>query len=598
MPKYATRHEDREKTFALRNFPDGLNREISAPALPPTTLTKCKNMKYVYNQSIGGEKLVILKKRQGTTKISSSALGSSVLACTYYIADAHYIVATATTLHELDSGTFAVSSSLGTLSGTPTFTEFNGKLIIHDSGVTKVWDGTTFAALGGLHTDEIIGTGDNFGTTAFSGTLESPPITAGTLIITFTDSTGRTMTDNGAGAFTGYGTGTINYTTGAWSITATGAPDNLTSIYAAYTTTAGAPKSKGGFVRASRLYMWGDSDYPSRLWYSAPNDETSWEGYLDVDPLDGFALIACLNYFQSIIAVKGSSVHRINGYPGDTTFSVQPLMQNIGAVSHRGCLSANNMVSFVASKQGWLAMRPTQEYGDISQTTNLSSRFKSEITAYTNSDAYAEYNGLDNQLWLSLFSLGDQLQEVYVLNMETGGQLSMYEFSFGHTSYKYVNNEMLIGGSDGNLYRLNHDSGRYTDNAVSYSADTFIRGTMTDFETPFNRKHNKRITLYCYGKAGMTGTLNIYADNDYTTPKFTQAIDLTSGRLSIFYDGPNYRIYDMSTMRIGGDMIGEQDTRIRAKFNYRELMFELTSIAGSTGAEFYGIDFVSALQGD
>ena len=243
-------------------------------------------------------------------------------------------------------------------------------------------------------------------------------------------------------------------------------------------------------------------------------------------------------------------------------------------------------------------MRPTQEYGDISQTMNLSSKFKSEITAYTNTNAYVEYNGMDNQLWFTLFSSGTQLQEIYVLNMETGGQLSMYEFAFAHTSYKYVNNEMLIGGSDGNLYSLNHDSGKYTDNAVSYSTDTFIRGTMTDFATPFNRKHNKKITLYCYGKAGMTGTLNVYTDNDYTSAAFTQAIDLTSGRLSIYYDGPNYRIFDMSTMRIGADAIGDQDTRIRAKFNYRELMFELTSIAGGSGAEFYGMEFVSALLGD
>ena len=598
MAKFASLHDKREQTFKMRNFPDGLNKEISAPALPPTTLTKCKNMRYVFNQSVDGQKIVLLKKRQGTEKISASAIASAVTACTYYIADTAYLVATATNLYELADGTLIPSATLGALSGTPTFTEFHGKLIIHDSGVTKVWDGTTFAALGGAHDDEIIGTGDNFGTVAFSGTLQSPPITAGSLVITFTDSTGRTMTDDGANAFTGYGTGTINYTTGAWTITASGAPDNLTSIYAAYTTTAGAPKSKAGFVRASRLYMWGDSDYPSRLWYSAPNDETSWEGYVDIDALDGQPLISCVNYFQSIIAIKGNSIHRINSYPGESAFIVQPLMRDIGAVAYRSCLSTNNMLSFISSQEGWLAMQPTQDYGDISQTTNLSSRFRSEITAYTNTYAYVDYNAMDNQLWLTLFNSATQLNEIYVLNMETGGQLSMYEFAFGHTCYKFVNNEMLIGGSDGNLYKLYHENEKYTDNAVAYSTDTFIRGTMTDFGMPFNRKHNKKITLYSYGRAGMTATLNIYTDNDYVTPIYTKAISLTGSRLSIFYDGSSYRIYDMSTMLIGGETIGDQDTRIRSKFNYRELMFELTSIAGGSGAEFYGIEFVSAVIGD
>lgn len=598
MPQFNSRHGKREQTFFLRNFPDGLNKEISAPALPPTTLTKCKNMKYLFNQSVDGQKVVILKKRQGTIKISSSAIGSAVLAETYYVADAHYIIATDAALYELDPVTFAPSGSLGSLSGTPTFTEFNGKLIIHDSGVTKNWDGTTFAAIGGTHTDEIIGTGDNFGTAAFSGTLQSPPITAGSLVITFTDSTGRTMTDNGAGAFTGYGTGTINYTTGAWTITATGAPDNLTSIYATYTTTAGAPKSKAGFVRGSRLYLWGDSDYPSRLWYSAPNDETSWEGYIDVDPLDGYSIISCLNYFQSIVVIKGNSLHRINDYPGDATFSVQPLMRDVGGIAYRACLSTNNQLTFLTAKNGWLAMQPTQQYGDISQTINISAKARSEISASANLNAYVEHNQIDNQLWLTLFSASTQLPEIYVVNMETGGQLGIYEFAFSHTSYKFANGEMLIGGSDGNLYRLCHDNEKYTDNAVSYSDDTFIRGTMTDFAMPFNRKHNKKITLYCYGKAGMTGTLNIYTDNNYVTPLYTKAIDLSGSRLSIFYDGPSYRIFDMSTMRIGAENIGAQDTRMHAKFNYRELTFEVASIAGASGAEFYGVDFVSAVIGD
>lgn len=54
----------------------------------------------------------------------------------------------------------------------------------------------------------------------YSGTLTYKPLRAGDLVILTADS-GETFTDNGDGTLTGSsgGTGTINYTTGEWSIT-------------------------------------------------------------------------------------------------------------------------------------------------------------------------------------------------------------------------------------------------------------------------------------------------------------------------------------------------------------------------------------------
>jgi hypothetical protein len=325
MAKFDSKHGKREQTFFMRTFSDGLCLETSPVNLPPTALTKCKNMRYVLDKSPDGQPIVALSKRQGTEKLSSTALASAVTACFYYVAGAQYIVAKSTHLYYLD-GTY-VPVEIGDLTGTtiPTFTEFKGLLIIHDGGVTRSWNGTTLATLGGVHHDEIIGTGDNFGTVVYTGTLLNPPITAHTTTIVYTDSTGKTITDavdNTLGGDIAADTNTINYTTGTYAFKCSGSPDNTTSIYATYTTTAGAPKSKAGFVRASRLYMWGDSDNPSRLWYSAPNDQDSWDGYLDVDPLDGGSIIGCLNYFQSIIVIKTSRIYRVDNFPGDSTFAV------------------------------------------------------------------------------------------------------------------------------------------------------------------------------------------------------------------------------------------------------------------------------------
>lgn len=594
--KFSSRHKDREMTFFMKTFSDGLNQEMSPINLPITALTRCKNMKYAINKSVEGTNTVILKTRQGTEKLSVTALASAMKACTYYIAGSQYIVATATNLYYLN--TSYVPVLIGALTSTPTFTEFKGKLIIHDSGTTRAWDGTTLETLNCLYSNEIIETGD--GTTVdFTGTLAHIPIKAGSLTITYTDATLKTITDAGAGVLAGdvaADTNTINYTTGAYSFRCSGAPDNTTSVYAEYELVDGAPKSKAGFVRASRLYMWGDSDNPSRLWYSGPNDEDAWDssssgGYLDVDPLDGYDLIGAVNFFQSIVLIKENSLHRLDNFPGDTVFRVEPLITDVGGIAYQTCLNDGSAISFL-SKEGWLGLTSTQEYGDISKTFNFSEKFGSRTVRYNNALAYSDYNQIDKQLWLTLFNETTQIPVIYVINMETGGQLSLYEFAFDHTCYKYVNNEMLIGGSDGHLYRLFGKDSRYRDNAVSYSSDTYIRGVMTNWGAPFNRKHNKKIYPHVYGKVGMTATLNIYTDNEYVTPIYTTALSIPGGDAFIFDDGQDVLIYDMEG-EIGAGRVED----IHKKFNYHEVMFEVTNITGALGAEFFGIDFAGPILG-
>lgn len=70
-------------------------------------------------------------------------------------------------------------------------------------------------------------------TVTFSGTLQSPPIIIGSLFIT--DGT-HTAQDQGNGTLTGTGiaSGTINYTTGAFSVTFSAAPASTTTVYAKY----------------------------------------------------------------------------------------------------------------------------------------------------------------------------------------------------------------------------------------------------------------------------------------------------------------------------------------------------------------------------
>ena len=101
MPKFDTKHPKREQILRFDSFHDGYNQEKSAPFISRNEISECKNLKYVISRS-ENQKKITLKKRPGTVRISNSAISSKVLACTYYINQSKYIIATATKLYYLN----------------------------------------------------------------------------------------------------------------------------------------------------------------------------------------------------------------------------------------------------------------------------------------------------------------------------------------------------------------------------------------------------------------------------------------------------------------------------------------------------------------
>jgi len=100
-------------------------------------------------------------------------------------------------------------------------------------------------------TGEAIGSGDGT-TTAFSGTLANSPVKSSSVIIHYTiGGTAYTATDDGAGNISGTDcSGTIMYSTGAWSLTFTTAPDDATDITVDYDvgTTSSIPTVNTAYV--------------------------------------------------------------------------------------------------------------------------------------------------------------------------------------------------------------------------------------------------------------------------------------------------------------------------------------------------------------
>lgn len=115
---------------------------------------------------------------------------------------------------------------------------YNGGLLVTDFTATPGTPGVTNSVPG-----EIIASG-NGSRVAFNGTLVHFPVVRGTLVITID---GLTLVDQGDGTLAGSGgSGSINYGTGAWSVSLLSAPGTSDDLEASYQYTISGTSGSSG----------------------------------------------------------------------------------------------------------------------------------------------------------------------------------------------------------------------------------------------------------------------------------------------------------------------------------------------------------------
>jgi hypothetical protein len=140
------------------------------------------------------------------------------------------------------------------------------------------------------------------------------------------------------------------------------------------------------------------------------------------------------------------------------------------------------------------------------------------------------------------------------------------------------------------------DDSTFLDNDVSYADMTTFRTAFHDWRLPFHRKHNKKFVCNSYGKDTMSATVNLYKDQNYLSfDSLSLPFTLGLGDLYINPDGENYYIYDLGGTNYINTAV--PSNVVRRKFNYRNVMVEVTDIEGIGGAEFYSIDLPGAVIG-
>ncbi len=166
---------------------------------------------------------------------------------------------------------------------------------------------------------------------------------------------GFRVSDNGTGALSGDGTGTIDYDTGAWSVTWNGgitADQKIQANYLYYTTTTPLPRYVCSFNdRLVGANTYQDSLYfPWRVIWTDPADCQTFrtDSYVDLISTDTSSIVALVPQGEYLVIYREGSVSKMRYVGGTTTFAFYQIWQ-YGIFAGRSILNWNN-VHFILAK--------------------------------------------------------------------------------------------------------------------------------------------------------------------------------------------------------------------------------------------------------
>ena len=611
------------RRFAFNNFVAGLITDVPATALPENAVSDIENFRYISSSMLDEAGNIvrgaIVAPRPGLTRISNTPLPDErECVAAYYFPYASgngpcYVLAGYDTvnnnykLYYLDASNDPVE--IGDLDGKPTFNTFYNNLIISDGGITKVWDGSTLRKLDNYFEDEVVGTGDG-AATQFTGNLNNLPVKESSVVITYVSGgTTYTITDDGSGNLIGdvdpAGNNTINYSTGAYDFTCSNTPDNGVNLLADYKQKEKGPKSTLCLKRPDRLWLVGDSDNPSYLWFSGSivhaecldiwNSDGAFAtggasanlggGYQPIAKDDGTDLMSAAMFFNRLFLYKGETYYSVkfdeNGFIDPST-GVEPRLWSVGCISTRLAITAQDTM-LVLANEGLMDIKAVEaSFGDLLTANMSKDRINKTILTHLNSNAYADYYPYDNQYWLQL----DGLDYILVFD-NVHKNWTKYKFSQEWAGFNWSPNdgEMLICGKNGHLYKL--DRAVYKDDDTAFQP--YLKTAYSNFGFPSFYKDIVQWAVLGEGDYGFNLGVKVYWDRSYST---SYDVNFPSAWTD------NITVDDLTTMQVDDlDFFSFDDepSRLEHYHNlfFRELMVKVTLeewIDPST--YFKGIEFL------
>ena len=289
--------------------------------------------------------------------------------------------------------------------------------------------------------------------------------------------------------------------------------------------TTGGPKGRYIAVYKDSLFLLGDPDNPSRLYYSAGGDLISdftvgsGGGFLDVSKNDGQKGTGLKVFKDSLIIFKRSSIYQFSfstsGLP-----QIEQVSAAVGAVNQRGITTVENDIFFVSDRGIFTIGNEAGFAFDVLRTNELSAKVRSlfqAIAADRIEDVSTIY-ATESNTNLVIFSYtptgGSTNSEALVYDRERLGWLKWTNISANcWTNYRESGGAgKVLYGDDGSGYVKQILVGS-DDFGSSISAT--IRMRAIDFGLPANYKTLKDIDVKLRSPTGSI-TMNIIKDGVQT----------------------------------------------------------------------------------
>lgn len=302
------------------------------------------------------------------------------------------------------------------------------------------------------------------------------------------------------------------------------------------TNDADCPKASINVYHKNHLVLSGNSDYPSRVWFSALDNIFSYDAtdFLDVETSDGSKVRALVSAFDSLYIFKDKSIWRLSGTNKDD-FVLQKMVDGIGTLSPVSPKVVNNYIYFTTA-QNDIAI-----YDGAYTCKFISEKIRNTIgglsftrAPYTAGSAFSTYRYNDFDYYCAV-STSSATNNNKVLVFDTS-LAAWSKFSGMNISAMCVGdddsgkNALYFGDNSGYIHR--YPSTTYQDGNVSTGAIVAYYQTkwFKYSEASLGDKYWRLIKTYSASEApasSTTITLNVECKSDYeTTGKFL-TVDIT-----------------------------------------------------------------------
>lgn len=231
-------------------------------------------------------------------------------------------------------------------------------------------------------------------------------------------------------------------------------------------------------VYKDSLFIAGDPDNPSRLYYSGGGDKindftiSNGGGFIDVSKNDGQSITGLIVFKDSLIVFKRNSIYKF-GFSTSGLPQMELINPAIGAVAPRSIIAVENDILF-ASDRGIFSLGNAQGFAfDVLRTNELSSPVRSNYQAInpTYLDNISAVYATKNNTNLAIFSYtpsgSTTNSEALILDVERGGWYVWTNVN--------ANCWLQYRDSDGVQHVL------YGDDSSGYVKEALVSGSTEDF---------------------------------------------------------------------------------------------------------------------